>query len=90
LKGISLPVLLDIEVSVLAIFKDLAQKLQLKVEANDRIRVLPLGGNLKVKVVGLVKKAPLSVQHIKTSGTLYIVERTKTILILRTDWFNRY
>jgi len=36
LKGTSLPVLLDTGASISAISKDLAQKLQLKVEANDR------------------------------------------------------
>jgi len=90
LKDTSLSVLLDTEVSVSAISKDLAQKLQLKVEANDGTRVAPLGENPKVKVVGLVKKIPLSVQHIRTPGTLYVVEGTKTILILGTDWFDRY
>ena len=90
LKGTPLLVLLDTRASVSAISKDLAQKLQLKVEANDRTRVSPLEGNPKVKVVGLVKEALLSVQHIRTSGTLYIVEGIKTILILGTDWFDRY
>jgi len=90
LKSTPLPVLLDTKASVSAISKDLAQKLQLKVEANDGIRVSPLGGNPKVKVVGLVKEAPLSVQHIRTSGTLYVIEGTETILILGTDWFDRY
>ncbi len=90
LKGTSLPVLLDTRVSVSAISKNLAQKLQLKVEANDGTRVSPLGGNPKVKVVGLVKEVLLSVQHIRTSGTLYVVKGTKTILILETDWFDRY
>ncbi len=90
LKGTPLPVLLDTGASVSAISKDLAQKLQLKVEANDGTRVSPLGGNSKVRVVGLVKEAPLSVQHIRTSGTLYVLEGTKTILILGTDWFDRY
>jgi len=61
LKGIPLSVLLDTGASVSAISKDLAQKLQLKVEANDRTRVLPLEGNPKVKVVGLVKEALLLV-----------------------------
>ncbi len=90
LKDTPLSVLLDTGVSVSAISKDLAQKFQLKVEANDGTRVSPLGGNPKVKVVGLVKEASLSVQHIRTPGTLYVVEGTETILILRTDWFNRY
>ena len=61
LKSTPLPVLLDTGALVSAISKDLAQKLQLKIEANDETRVLPLGGNPKVKVVGLVKEAPLSV-----------------------------
>ena len=90
LKGTPLPVLLDTGASVSAISKDLAQKLQLKVEANDGTRVSPLGGNPKVKVIGLVREAPLSVQHVRTPGTLYVVEGTETILILGTDWFDRY
>src|SRR6266540_4360115 len=90
LKGTPLPVLLDTGASVSAISKDLAQKLQLKVEANDEMRVSPLGGNPKVKVIGLVQEAPLSVQHIRTPGTLYVVEGTETILILGTDWFDKY
>ena len=90
MKGTPLPVLLNIGVSVSAISKNLAQKLQLKVEANNGTRVSPLEGNPKVKIVGLVKKAPLSVQHIRTSRTLYVVEDTETILILGTDWFDRY
>ena len=90
LKGTPLPVLLNTGVSVSAISKDLVQKLQLKVEANDGTRVSLLGRNPKVKVVGLVKEAPLSVQHIRTLETLYIIEGTKTILILGTDWFDRY
>ncbi len=49
LKGIPLPVLLDIGASVLAISKDLVKKLQLKVEANNRTRVLSLGETLKLK-----------------------------------------
>jgi len=61
LKGTPLPVLLDIGALVLAISKDLAQKLQLKVKANDGTRVSPLGENPKVKVIGLVKEASLSV-----------------------------
>src|SRR6266511_2301651 len=89
LKGTLLPVLLDTEASVSAISKDLAQKLQLKVEANDGTRVSSLGGNPKVKVIGLVREVPLSVQHIRTPETLYVVEGTETILILGTDWFDR-
>ncbi len=59
-------------------------------EANDGTRISPLGENPKVKVVGLVKEVPLSVQHIRIPGTLYVVEGIETILILETDWFDRY
>src|SRR6266498_5462862 len=90
LKGTPLPVLLDTGASVSAILKDLAHKLQLKVEANDGMRVSPLERNPKVKVIGLVREAPLSIQHIRTPETLYVVEGTETILILGTDWFDRY
>src|SRR6266542_2811148 len=88
LKGIPLPVLLDIGASVSTISKDLAQKLQLKIKVNDGTRVLPLGGNPKVKVIGLVREAPLVVQHIRILRTLYVVEGTETILILETNWFD--
>jgi len=59
LKGTSLSILLDTGASVSAISKDLIQKLQLKVEANDNIKVSPLKGNSKVKVVSLIKEASL-------------------------------
>ncbi len=63
----------------------------MKIEENDGTRVLPLGENPKVKkVVGLVREAPLSVQYIRIPGTLYVVEGTETILILGTDWFDKY
>ena len=88
LKGIFLSVLLDTEASVLTIFKDLAQKLQLKVEANDGIKVSPLGKNPKVKVIGLIREASLSVQYIRIPRTLYVVKGMETILILGTDQFN--
>ena len=61
LKGIPLPVLLDIGALVSAISKNLAQKLQLKIEANNRTRVSSLEKNPKVKVIGLVKEASLLV-----------------------------
>src|SRR6266540_1702172 len=77
LKDTLLSVLLDTRASVSAISKNLAQKLQLKVEANDGTRVLPLRENPKVKVVSLVNEVPLSVQHIRTPGTLYVVEDTE-------------
>ena len=41
-------------------------------------------------MIGLIKEAFLSVQHIRISGILYVVEDTETILILETDWFDRY
>ncbi len=78
-------IILNISVSVSAIFKNLVQKFQLKVEVNDGIRVLFLKENPKVKVVSLIKEISLSVQHIKTLGTLYMVERIKIILILGID-----
>ena len=90
LKGIPLLVLLDIGALVSVISKDLAQRLQLKIEANNDTKVLLLGGNPKFKVIGLVRETSLSVQHIRTSGILYVVEGTETILILGTDWFDRY
>ena len=85
LKGTSLSVLLDTRASVSTISKDLAQKFQLKIEANDGTKVSSLRENPKVKVIGFVKEVSLSVQHVRTPGTLYVVEGTETILILETD-----
>ncbi len=62
----------------------------MKVKANDGTWVSPLERNPKVKVVGLVKEVPLSVQYIRIPGILYVIEDTKTILILETDWFDKY
>ena len=61
MKSIFLSVLLNTKASVSAISKNLAQKLQLKVKANDRIKVLLLGENSKIKVVDLIKETPLLV-----------------------------
>jgi len=82
--------LLDTEASVSAISKNLIQKLQLKIKTNDRIRVSPLGGNSKIKVIGLIKEASLLVQYIQISEILYVVKGIKTILILGTNWFDKY
>ena len=90
LKGILLSILLDTEASVSAISKNLIQKLQLKIKTNDRIRVSPLGGNSKIKVIGLIKEASLLVQYIQISEILYVVKGIKTILILGTNWFDKY
>ena len=59
-------------------------------KANDKIRVLLLGGNPKIKVVGLIRKASLLVQHIRILEILYVIKDTETILILDTDWFDRH
>ncbi len=61
LKGTLLSILLNIGASISAISKNLAQKFQLKVEANNGTRVSPLEGNPKVKIVGLVKEILLSI-----------------------------
>ncbi len=70
--------------------KDLAQKFQLKIEVNNGTRVSPLEENSKVKVIDLIREVLLSVQHIRILETLYVVEGTETILILDTNWFDRY
>ncbi len=53
--------LLNTEALVSAILKNLAQKFQLKIEANNSIRVSPLEGNPKIKVIGLIRETSLLV-----------------------------
>ncbi len=61
IAGIPLPTLIDIGTSVYVISEDLAKKLRLKIEVNDRIKVALLGRRSKVKVIGLIPNAPIAV-----------------------------
>jgi len=54
LKEILLPAFLDIGVLVFTIFKNLVQKLQLKIKTNDDTKIFLLGKKNKVKVVSLI------------------------------------
>jgi len=82
---ILLPILIDIETSVCVISEDLAKKLRLKIEANDRTKVVPLGGGSKVKVVGLISNALIAVQNLCILGSLYVIRGTESVVILGTD-----
>ncbi len=88
--GTPLPTLIDTEASVCIISEDLAKKLRLKIEANNRIKVATLKGKSKVRVIGLISNASIAVQNLCTSGLLYIIEGMKSVVILETDWMDRY
>jgi len=54
IAGTPLPILIETGASVCVISEDLAKKLRLKIEANDKIKITPLGGKSKIKVIGLI------------------------------------
>ncbi len=54
----------------------------MKIESNNSTKVLLLGENLKIKVMGLVKETLLL---IKTLKILYVIKVIETILILGID-----
>jgi len=85
-----LPILIDIRVSICVISEDLAKKFRLKIEANDRIKIIPLEGKSKVRVIGLIPNVLIAVQNLCTSKSLYVIGGTKSVIILKTDWMDRY
>ena len=85
-----MPTLIDTGASVCIISKDLAKKLKLRIEPNDGTKVASLGKGSKVKVIGLIPNAPIAVQNFCTSGPLYVMGGTESVVILGTDWMDRY
>src|SRR6266498_4500087 len=90
IAGTPLSTLIDTRALVYVISEDLAKKLRLRIEPNDGIKVAPLGGGSKVKVIGLIPNAPIAVQNLRISGLLYVIEGTESVVILGTDWIDRY
>ena len=90
IAGTPLPTLIDTGASVCVILEDLAKKLRLRIEPNDGTKVAPLEGESKVKVIGLIPNAPIAVQNLRTPGLLYVMGRTESVVILGTDWIDRY
>ena len=82
--------LIDIRASVYVISKDLAKKLKLRIELNDGTKVALLGRGSKVKVIGLIPNASIAVQNLRTSELLHVMEGTESVVILGTDWIDRY
>jgi len=85
-----LPTLIDIGASICVISEDLVKKLRLRIEPNDGTKVVPLGGESKVKVIGLILNAPIAVQNLRTPGPLYVIGGTESVVILGTDWIDCY
>jgi len=90
IAGIPLPTFIDIEALICVILEDLVKKFRLKIEANDETKVVPLEGRSKIRVISLISNVPIAVQNLCTSGLLYIMKETKSVIILRTDWMNHY
>ena len=86
----SLSILIDTRVSVCVILEDLVKKLRLKIKANDRIKVVPLGERSKIRIIGLIPNILIAVQNLHTSGLLYVIERIELVIILETDWMDQY
>ena len=90
IAGTSLLTLIDTGTLVCIILENLAKKLRLRIEPNDGTKVVPLGGESKVKVIGLIPNAPIAVQNLCTSELLYVIGGTESVIILGTDWMDRY
>src|SRR6266498_3608405 len=90
IAGTPLPTLIDIGASICVISEDLVKKLRLRIEPNDGTKVVPLGGESKVKVIGLILNAPIAVQNLRTPGPLYVIGGTESVVILGTDWIDYY
>src|SRR6266540_1856335 len=88
--GMLLSTLIDTGASVCVISEDLAKKLRLRIEPNDGTKVASLGGGSKVKVIGLISNAPIAVQNLCTPGLLYVMGGIESVVILGTDWMDRY
>jgi len=84
----SLPTLIDTGASVCIILEDFIKKLRLKIEANDRIKIAPLGGESKVKVISLIFNVPIAVQNLCILELLYVMRGTESVVILGTDWID--
>ena len=82
--------LIDTRASVCVISENLAKKLRLRIEPNNRTKVASLGGESKVKVIGLIPNVSIAVQNLHTSGSLYVMRGTESVVILGTDWMDRY
>ncbi len=85
-----LSTLINIEVSVYIILKDFTKKFKLKIKANDRIKVALLKGKSKVKVIGLIPNAPITVQNPCTLELLYVIKGTESVVIFGINWIDYY
>ncbi len=86
----SLPTLIDTGASVCVILEDLAKKFKLKIELNDRIKVVLLEGKSKVKIIGLIPNIPIAVQNFHMPELLYVIGGIESVVILETDWMDWY
>jgi len=83
-----LPTLIDTGASVCVILENLAKKLRLKIEANNRTKVISLEGGSKFIVIGLISNASIAIQNLCTLGPLYVMKETESVVILETDWID--
>ena len=78
------------EVSVCVISEDFIKKLRLKIETNNETKVALLERRSKVKVIDLILNILIAVQNLCTSGSLYVMRETESVIILKTDWIDCY
>ena len=90
IAGILLSTLINIRASIYIISEDLVKKLKLKIEANNETKVAPLEEWSKVKIIGLILNAPIAVQNLRILESLYVMEGTESVIILKTDWMDWY
>jgi len=80
-----LPTLIDTEASVCVTSKDLTKKLKLKIEANNRTKVVLLEGKSKIRVISLILNTLITVQNLYTSELLYIIGEIESVIILEIN-----
>ena len=90
IAGILLLTLIDTGTLIYVISEDLVKKLRLKIKVNDRIKVAPLEGGSKIRIIGFIPNVLIAIQNFYIPGLLYVMERTELVIILGTDWMDRY
>ncbi len=83
---IFLSTLIDTRAFIYVIFENLVRKFKLKIETNNGIKVVPLEGKSKIKVIDLIFNASIIIQNLYMLESLYVIGGTESVVIL--EWIN--
>jgi len=83
---IFLSTLIDTRALIYVIFENLVRKFKLKIETNNGIKVVPLEGKSKIKVIDLIFNASIIIQNLYMLESLYVIGGTESVVIL--EWIN--